>query len=104
MGCGTSREEREQATDVQANAVELFDPSNNIADAQVPGNTVETIIEWEWKASGSLRDLSIEGDSEKIKELELRLQKIRANNMIAKAAGKQLEPIIELEDFDDTDL
>ena len=84
-------------------AVESFDPSNDSADAQEVHTPTETAIEWEWKASGAKQDRSIEGDSEKFKQEELRVQLIRSNNLNARAAGETLEPIIELEDFEDCD-
>ncbi len=106
MGCGSSVADRpkEEALSRQTSkttAVELFDPSNVIADAQELETPTDTVIEWEWKASGANRDRSIEGDSEKFKEEEKRLQQIRTKNMTARAAGEPLEPIIELEDFED---
>ncbi len=87
----------------KATAVELFDPANEGADAQELETPTETVIEWEWKSSGAKRDRSIEGNSEKFQEEELRLQVIRTNNMNARAAAEPLEPIIELEDFEDGD-
>ncbi len=109
MGCGSSVPDTPKSEvlsqlshPAKATAVELFDPSNDNADVQESETPIET-IEWEWKASGAKRDRSIEGDSEKFKEEEQRLQLIRSNNMNARAAGEPLEPIFELEDFEDAD-
>jgi hypothetical protein len=105
MGCGSSVADKRALEECsqKSTAVELFDPSNNSSDAHESEILIATIIEWEWTASGSRRGPSIEGNSERFKEVESKLQQIRFNNMNTRAAGIPLEPIIELEDFEDRD-
>ena len=106
MGCGASVPEKRSlsvSSPTKPTKVESFEESETGNNEDFLETPKESIIDWEWKASGIKRDACIEGNVQKFKEEEDRLQAIRINNMHARAAGEHLEPIIELEDFEDGD-
>jgi hypothetical protein len=113
MGCGASTNVSDRARNISVSSSPIKHTNvESFCESEAESNQVneipidspkETPIDWEWKSSGIKKDRNIEGDSKKFKDEEERLQQIRANNMNARAAGEHLEPIIELEDFEEGD-
>ncbi len=114
MGCGASIPDEKShrpasavSSPVKQTNVEVFDEAT-VETSEDPVETpVETSIDWEWTSSGTKRDRATEGDFQKFKEDEEHTQFgsqiVRTKSANARAAPERMEPIIELEDFEDGD-
>ena len=103
MGCGASVPVQHNVTVVSPTKptnVEAFNETTTDTSEEAFETPGETSIDWEWKASGTRLDRSLEGQSQKFKEEDVCRQLARSKSNV-RSAGEHLEPIIELEDFDD---